>query len=184
MPHAFPTYWLVTISTYGAWLPGDPRGFQTKRGRRYVPPPKRYAKRGEETYDADEYQRLHEQSKSLSGAKVVAFPEAMRPWVLEILVRRIDEMGIGPRVLSVGRQHGHLVARFGRWRIRPAMGQAKAAVTNAFRATGDRRSIWAAGCHMRSKPTRQLYLGAIEYVRKHVREGAVIYEWLERDDEQ
>jgi hypothetical protein len=32
-------YWLVTWVTYGSWLPGDPRGFRTFRGREYVPPP-------------------------------------------------------------------------------------------------------------------------------------------------
>lgn len=179
MARSFPTYWLVTINTHGSWLPGDPRGFQTRRGHRYVPPPKRYARPGEATYNADEYRRLHEQSKSLSGGKVVEFPEPMRPWVLEILAGRIDEMGVGPRVLSVGRHHCHLLARFGRWKIRIAMGQAKAAVTNALRAGGDHRSIWAGNCHMRSKPTREAYLGAVDYVRKHVRERAVIHEWPE-----
>ena len=51
-PHDHPAkWWLVTFGTYGVWLPGDPRGFQTWRGREYVPPPARYAKPGEATYD-------------------------------------------------------------------------------------------------------------------------------------
>jgi len=173
----FPTHWLVTINTYGSWLPGDPRGFRTKRGREYVPPPARFARRGEKTYDPEEYRRLHELSQSLSGGRAFEFPPAMRPRVLKVLVERIDRMGIGPRILSTGRYHCHLVARFGRWRIRRAMGQAKAAVTGEFRRAGDQRDIWAAGCSMRSKETPEAVRAAIEYVRSHVREGAVIYEW-------
>src|SRR5258708_35638890 len=59
------TWWLVTWSTYGSWLPGDPRGFQIWRGQEYVPPPKRYAKPGEDTYDRSKYVQRHQEAKSM-----------------------------------------------------------------------------------------------------------------------
>lgn len=52
--------WLITISTYGQWLPGNPRGFQAGRSRLHVPSPRRSADPGERTYDPDEFARLHE----------------------------------------------------------------------------------------------------------------------------
>ena len=48
-------YWLVTWTTYGTWLPGDPRGFRTWRGKVYVPPPARYGDSGESVYDPSHY---------------------------------------------------------------------------------------------------------------------------------
>ncbi|MCG3179184.1 MAG: hypothetical protein BIFFINMI_01517 [Phycisphaerae bacterium] len=62
--------WLVTWSTYGAWLPGDPRGFQTRRGRQHVPPPVRYAAPGEDVYDARRYRALFEYARSLSRGAI------------------------------------------------------------------------------------------------------------------
>jgi hypothetical protein len=71
-------WWLVTCTTFGTWLPGDPRGFQTWRGREYVPPPKRYARQGESTYRAEDYAVEYEAAKSSLTQEPVHFSNEQR----------------------------------------------------------------------------------------------------------
>src|SRR5437016_14655262 len=56
-------FWFVTWTTYGSWLPGDRRGFRTLRGKEYIPPPRRYAKPGEEDYNPKNYADRYRQAK-------------------------------------------------------------------------------------------------------------------------
>jgi len=44
---------LITWTTYGHWLPGDPRGFRTRGAKEFVPPPQRYT--NGESYEPDKY---------------------------------------------------------------------------------------------------------------------------------
>jgi len=70
-------WWLISWTTYGTWLPGDKRGYCTRRGAIYVPPPKRYAKPGEPTYRASEHTIVNTLSKSASGDPVYLSAEQM-----------------------------------------------------------------------------------------------------------
>ena len=57
------------------------------------------------------------------------------------------------------------------------MGWLKSRVTNMLRREGWTRAVWAAGCDMRSKATPETVRNALEYVRDHAKQGAVVYEW-------
>jgi hypothetical protein len=170
-------HWLVTINTYGTWLPGDPRGFQTRRARQYVPPPPRFAKPGEKTYDPADYRGLHAHADGQLDGGPTHFDERTRDDVLDELIRRINEIAIAPRILSLDHWHAHLLARFGRLDIGKTMGWLKARVTLMLRLAGWTRPIWAKQCDMRSKETPEAAAAAYQYVLDHANKGARVYEW-------
>ncbi len=78
-------YFLITWTTYGYWLPGDPRGFRTRRAKEYVHPPERYSDGA--TYEPEKYKRLYERclsethkpvclNKNLAGKNNLEAPRA------------------------------------------------------------------------------------------------------------
>jgi hypothetical protein len=169
-------WWLVTCTTYGSWLPGDPRGFQTYRGREYVPPPARYAKPGEPTYDAAPYRQRWEKARQVSSA-MVKLSLAEVELVLPAIVKEVNLLPLIPRILAVDNTHLHLIAQFGALLIRPTMGRLKSAGTGAIPNPGDRPRVWTDGCHMKSLPNRRALETAIAYVQRHAAQGALVYEW-------
>jgi hypothetical protein len=172
-------WWLVTWSTYASWLPGDPRGFQTWRGREYVPPPVRYAKPGEKTYVAADYAQRHAAAKAYSGAPVRLTREE-RQTTLDAVIAEIDKLHIRAAVIAVGGEHSHLLAKFGKLDIRRTVGFLKGEATKALRETASRgncEEIWSANCHMKSKREGIEFISAFKYVKKHIDEGAIVSVW-------
>src|SRR5258707_2097079 len=129
-------WWLVTWSTYGSWLPGDPRGFQIWRGQEYVPPPKRYAKPGEDTYDRSKYVQRHQEAKSMLTSEVVHLSITQRKCVLNAVVDQIARIALIPAALSVSGEHCHLLSKFGALKIRTTIGVLKGEATKALRDSG------------------------------------------------
>ena len=171
------TWWLVTWSTYGSWLPGDPRGFQTWRGREYVPPPKRYAKPGEETYDPAKYAGRYRQAQAIAGA-VVHLSVKERKCVRDAVVDEIAGLPLIPAALSVSAEHCHLLSKFGSLTIRPTIGVLKGEATKALRAAGfSNDRVWSRECHPKSKREGREFFIALKYVSKHEAEGAAVYIW-------
>jgi hypothetical protein len=171
------TWWLVTWSTYGSWLPGDPRGFQTWRGKEYVPPPERYARPGEETYDPAKYAGRHQSAKATTG-ETVRLSVGQRTCVLEAVVNEIAKLPLIPAALSVSAEHCHLLSKFGALKIRSTVGVLKGEATKALRAGGfssDR--VWSRECHPKSKREGREFLIALKYVCNHRAEGAAVYIW-------
>jgi hypothetical protein len=174
-------WWFVTWSIYGWWLPGDPRGFQTRRGREYVPPPARYAKPGEPVYNANDYTERWQEAKNLCPDAVV-LTEAEQKLAFPAVVSEINSLAIVPRILGFGRTHSHLLAQFGALPIRSTVGRFKSAGTRALPNPGTRRRVWADGCHMKSVAGEIAYVSAVDYIRRHAEEGALIYEWSLNDE--
>lgn len=174
---AMAKWWLVTWTTYATWLPGDPRGFQTWQGREYVPPPTRYAREGEPVYNPKPYEERHKIAKERSEEPVVLTREQQQT-VLDALVAEISELPLDSAVLSVGATHVHWLARFGELSIRPTVGRIKAAATRALRASGfDLKRPWTKGCHMKSKNSDRELKNARAYIKQHVNEGCLVYDW-------
>src|SRR5437870_2691913 len=127
------TWWLVTWSTYGSWLPGDPRGFQTWRGKEYVPPPKRYAKPGEEIYDPSKYTKTYQLAKE-KVSEPVRLNETRRQYVLNAVVSQFAKLPLVPAALTISSEHSHLLSKFGELSIRPTTGVLKGEATKALHA--------------------------------------------------
>ena len=170
-------WWLVTWNTYGSWLPGDPRGFRTFRGQTYIPPPARYAKPGEPTYQPEDYADLHQAAAAGTG-ETISLSADDRRTALDTLATAINTSNIIPAIASMAEHHCHLLAKFGASHIRPTVGEYKAAITRQLHELGDTRDrLWAKECHMSSKKTEKEFRDAFAYVQRHIREGAEVYVW-------
>jgi hypothetical protein len=173
------TWWLVTWSTYGSWLPGDPRGFQTWRGKEYIPPPKRYAKPGEKTYDSKKYATRFQSVNAMVPEPVKLTP-GQRQCTVDAVVAEIAKLPLVPAALAVSSEHCHLLSKFGKLPIRPTVGVLKGEATKALHADGfDSERIWSDGSHMKSKNEGQEFEIALKYIVQHVNEGATVFIWPE-----
>ena len=174
-----PRWWLVTFNTYGTWLPGDPRGFQTWRHRVHVPPPKRYARAGEPTYDPAPHRPRHAAAKRAMTQPAVRFSPRAIGCCLEAFREEFDAIPVVPSVLSIDDWHVHALIRVGGYPIRTAVGRLKAAASRLLHqydlCSG---KVWAQGCHMDSRDDDRSVRKAFEYVRDHADEGASVHTWF------
>jgi len=172
-------WWLITCRTFGTWLPGDPRRFQTWRGREHVPPPKRYAKPGEAAYRAENYTQEYAAAQDSLSEEPVRLNDAQRNIAANAIVDDIATTLVFPVILAVGDVHVHLLAKFGSLRIRPTMGRFKAG-TRELHLTGiNSDRVWTRGCHMKSEATREEFISAFKYVQRHEANGCIVHVWKE-----
>ncbi|QDT18028.1 hypothetical protein [Alienimonas californiensis] len=172
-------WWLVTFNTHGTWLPGDPRGFQTWRGRLHVPPPQRYAKPGEATYDPAPHRLRHAAAQRIMKGDPVHLTPKQQGCCLEAMVEEFDVIGVKPSILALNDWHVHTLIRVGGYPIRTAVGRLKAAASrllSQYEIKPDK--VWAQGCHMKSKDDDGAVLAAFQYVRNHESEGALVHTWF------
>jgi hypothetical protein len=167
--------WLVTWTTYGSWLPGDPRGFRTFRAKEYVPPPARYARDGEPTYDPSDYADRYAKAKEQVPHAVTLTREEQNA-ALQAIVDELTCLHIPTDIVAVNTDHVHLIARFGSHSIRPTVGRLKSGATRAIPNPGDRKRIWTKNCHMESLNSDEDLHNAVAYVRCHREQGAIIWE--------
>ncbi|HTQ37978.1 MAG TPA: hypothetical protein VMJ32_03070 [Pirellulales bacterium] len=172
-----PKWWLITWTTYGSWLPGDPRGFRTWRKREYVPPPKRYAAPGEPVYNPSVYAERRRIAQQTTAASI-SLTKRQQLCVLNATVDEIRQMDVVPAIISIGTTHVHWLAQFERLSIRLAVGRIKAKATLSLREIGfDGKRPWTKNCHMESKQTDDEFHGAFRYIHHHVHENCLIHVW-------
>ncbi|MEM9415186.1 MAG: hypothetical protein AAGA29_06900 [Planctomycetota bacterium] len=114
---AWNNWYHCVVSTYGAWLPGDPRGFRTRKHREHVegdyksPPPEGV------------YAQRHRQSKERMNRDAVRLTEAARKIVLDEIVESADRYDIELLATSVSAMHFHLLGRFPMGRRKPMLNE-------------------------------------------------------------
>ena len=161
----------IIVTTYGAWLDGDARGFRTRHHREHVegdykaPPPRElYAVRRQRTVE------------SLKQA-VVCFAPEWRPVVGAALVERLQ--GLGGFVLSAAcaRQHGHILAKLPGGSAREWTGLAKRHAWFVARDKGWVGKMW--GIRSKALPIRDRthQLNVHRYILNHAKEGAWVWGW-------
>ena len=166
-----PTWVHVTITCYGQWLPGDPRGFRTRHHREHVegdykrPPVENYSAR-------------HRQSKRLLKQSPVVLKPADRRIVVDKLRERFGFDGVVPAAIAVAATHAHVYARFPAGEPKKLVGRAKRNATAALRDVGHGEKVWAkqSRCEVIEDHghARNLYA----YILRHAeREGAALYRW-------
>jgi hypothetical protein len=129
----------VVISTYGSWLPGDPRGFRSKdhaihsSGDYKNPPP------------PGEHAGLHRHAKGITGAPVM-IPAALRPMVGEAILAKLLKLELRVLAVSVAGMHSHLLVELpdNPITIRHLIGQCKSVSSHAIRERLPGR-VWAYG---------------------------------------
>ncbi len=133
-----PRWFHCTTHTYGAWLPGDPRGFRTRHHSEHVegdyknPPP------------AGMYDERHAQSKSLLKQALVVIPAEFREFVGRTLIAKLQSHGAEVLALSVSATHVHLLAKMPPGPVpRTWVGSAKRQAVFALKARGWIGHLWA-----------------------------------------
>ena len=162
----------LTSHTYGAWLPGDPRGFRTWKQHEHIegdyksPPP------------PGKYDDVFKRSKSLMKQGKVVLPPLWRAITGRAVLEKLLEVQAEVLCLSMSATHLHALARTPPGEFpRKWLGMAKKNASFAAHARGWVGNVWA----KRSKPLpirdRQHQLNTFGYIRKHIKEGAWVWDF-------
>ncbi len=163
---------LITWTTHGYWLPGDPRGFRTHRGKQDIAPPARYASPSEKQYDPKQHNILHRHFRSK-----IADPLTLNESQMKAAAEVIAEVGGGlarSGVVAVLPNHVHVLADL------PESGttgffcnRVKSKSSLRLSDYGLKGKVWARRYHARR--IRQTGRGnAEEYVKSHADQGAIV----------
>ena len=187
-------------NTYGTWLPGDPRGFRTRKHREHVdgdyknPPAK------------GKYNSRHEQGKRLlKRDPVILSPDARRACVEAMVYAWVEVHQVEVLAASVGGMHMHVLARFRRESPKPVdpqkpspsrgglretdparyfVGIAKERSAKALTAAGlvEPGGVWAKRGKVVVIKDRTHQLNVYQYILDHALEGAAV--WSFKDDDK
>jgi hypothetical protein len=163
----------LIITTYGSWLPGDPRGFRTWRHREHVegnyknPPPK------------GKYEERHEQNKKLLKEEPVIIPPEWRSIIGIALKQKLESLGAQLIAISVSGQHSHFQVKVPASQTRLWRGSAKKHSWFECRNRGWLGHLWAAGGKAVQIRDRRHQENVFRYIVNHKDEGAWV--WTFRD---
>jgi hypothetical protein len=161
----------VVLTTYGAWLYGDRRGFRTRHHREHVegdyknpPPPEQYAAQ-------------ERRSRMALKQDVVTLPAELRRVVGSAIKERLIDLGALLIAIAVAPQHIHFLAKMPAGKQRAWSGFAKRHGWFVLRAQGWVGKLW--GKRSKAVPVRDRthQLNAFEYIKRHVEEGAWVWIW-------
>jgi hypothetical protein len=172
-------WWLVTWTTYGSWLPGDPRGFRTWRAKERISPPRRFAAHADDVYDPAKYANRYSLAIEQCGTGV-RLDSNHRQVAMHAIIGDLTALTLPGAVIAIADSHVHLVAQFGGLPIRPTVGRLKSVATRAMKdadSNFDPKRSWTKGCHMESLNDEASLDAACRYVAGHVSQGAVVYTW-------
>jgi len=161
----------LVLTTYGAWLYGDERGFRTRHHREHVegdykhPPP------------AEQYEQTRRQSQKTLKQQPVNLPSALRPVVGVALKTRFEELGAFVLAIAVSSQHIHIQAKIDDGEARRWTGIAKRHAWFVLREQGWKSKLW--GKRSRAVPIRdRKHQGNVyRYILAHETEGAWVWKW-------
>jgi hypothetical protein len=174
---SFDGAWFHFIETvYGAWLPGDPRGFRTRHHREHVdgdyknPPPAGL-------YDVR--QRLS--MASLTQRPVVLTPH-WRPIIGGAVRDKLQTLGAFVLCLAQGRQHLHLLAKLPTG-ADPRIWMGRAKKHSAFEAKGRgwKGKLWGRRGKELPVGDRRHQRNVHGYILKHAQEGAWVWTWRDAE---
>lgn len=161
----------VVLTTYGAWLYGDARGFRTRHHREHVdgdyknPPP-----RG-----------LYEDKARRSRASLVQSPVIIPPRLKACLGRAIwrelTKRCAWVLIMAVSGQHVHLLVKVEMSRVRHLAGRAKRSGTIELRSKGWQGRLWGVRGKALRIRDRAHQENSYRYIERHAREGAWIGIW-------
>ena len=158
----------MTGSTYGTWLPGDPRGFRTRHHREHVegdyrnPPPE------------GTYEEKHARSKELMTRDAVVLSPEARELACATFAEVFAFKGAAFGAIAVGAQHYHILVQS--TSPRDLVGVAK---KRSARALSDARlvargGVWAVRSRSLPINDESHWTNARAYILKHERDGASV----------
>jgi REP element-mobilizing transposase RayT len=156
--------------TYGAWLPGDHRGFRTRHHKKHI--------EGDYKHPPEEdFSALHAHSKSLLKRPPVRFTVAQRTIVRDALLTSFSKWKVELIALSVDAIHVHVLARFPEHNPRHFIGLTKKESSAFTGGTNGlpRGGLWGARCQCEPISSRDHQVSTVRYILKHCRAGAAVH---------
>jgi hypothetical protein len=163
----------VNGNTYGTWLPGDPRGWRTKRHRRHVegdykhPPP------------PGTDRPLHQFNRQSLRQPPVHLTPRHRQIAGQSLVEMLLHQSIETIVLCVTAAHFHLLGRFRDGQVRPPVGRAKKHACFVLKDGGLAGRLWTSKDKVTPIRDREHQVNVFNYICGHQAEGGWL--WTFRD---
>jgi hypothetical protein len=171
----FEPHWFhIVLTTYGAWLDGDERGFRTRHHREHVegdyknPPPKAL------------YAARRQRSKDALKQPPVVLNDRFREVAAIALRDRFEQDGAVVECVAMAGQHAHLLVRLPDDDARHRSGIAKRHVTFVLHEQGWAGKLWGVRSKAVTVQTRAHWVNARRYVVAHSDEGAFV--WVRPDD--
>lgn len=162
----------VVLTTYGAWLHGDPRGFRTRHHRQHV----------EGDYKSppeEDYARLEAHARKSHAQPPVELSSAERELVGKLLRDRLLQGQAWVLCSAVASQHVHLLVKMPVSEGRRLIGLAKKHATFELRSTGRNGKLWG----VRSKSilirSREHQRRTYHYILRHAEHAAWTGVWKE-----
>jgi REP element-mobilizing transposase RayT len=163
----------VVLTTYGAWLYGDARGFRTRHHREHV----------EGDYKSPPPRMLYEARARRSRASLVqppvTIPAGLKERLGRAMWRELTRCGAWVLVMAVSGQHVHLLVKAQPGRIRHLAGRAKRQATLELRSNGWQGRLWGVRSKADCIRDRAHQQNVFRYIERHVREGAWVGVWKE-----
>lgn len=153
--------WLhIQWSTFGAWLPGDPRGFRNHQHRVHssgdykTPPP-----RGEHT-------GLQSHARAIGHKPSVVLDDQLRTVVRDAIADKLRRMGVTTSCFCVSTNHVHLLVRLDPKDVNRQIGRLKRHSSHAIhgRVPG---TVWAARCHTVFVKDDEHFQNVRSYILRH-----------------
>jgi len=159
----------VTWSTYGVWLPGDPRGFRSRDGK--VKSTGDYRFRGL----PNKHEGLLEFSRESLARPPVEQRAARRREVLGLLLEEASNIGIPIEALSVSRAHVHALLMLEPRAERRAVGRLKRRVSLRCRDWSP-GGLWGEACWIDVVQDKPHFDAVRGYILNHAeKEGASVW---------
>ncbi len=157
----------IMLTTYGAWLYGDRRGFRTRHHREHVegdyknPPP------------AGKYAAQERRSRELLTQPPVVIPAKTRRIIGRALWQEFSHLGAWVLIVAVGGQHVHLLVKLPAKRARHWTGRAKRFTTLKLRDRGWQGELWGVRCKAKRIRDRAHQVNTYHYIERHAEQGSL-----------
>ncbi len=157
--------------TYGTWLPGDPRGFRTRRHREHIegdyknPPPE------------GKYDERHERARRSMKRDPVYLTREQRRRAVVIVSESLRKRKLDVIIIAIDRVHLHILARFPGHDPRKWVGIAKKESSAYMKQEGlaPEGGLWAVRTKCKPIADRAHQLNVAEYLRQHASNRAVLW---------
>ncbi|MGE3853762.1 MAG: hypothetical protein AB7K09_18670 [Planctomycetota bacterium] len=170
-------YWThIVITTYGAWLLGDARGFRTRDHREHVeghyknrPAPGKYEKRAAN-------------SRRALSRPPVRLTASQREIVGTAIRERFESLGCTVAALCVASMHLHAMVGCPQGNWKRVVGFAKRHAWHELNTkTGFTGDLWGRGSKVIPLRTRDHQVRTYLYIKDHAERGAWLWVWKDRD---
>jgi hypothetical protein len=157
----------VILTTYDAWLPGDPRGFRTRDHKQHIEGDYKRPPIGS-------YEALHQAAAESLKQPVVTIAVKDRPIAAHALHDRLCEKGARLAILAVAGRHAHLLAKLPKSAARVWVGESKKHVTFTLRERGRSGRLWGERGKFVPIKDRNHQVSVYRYIERHERQGAYV----------